>query len=411
MVYQRYIPQQELFSAQLELLMRNGQLATVASNLIGVCAAIAIFWPFMDITSVLLWGAAFLILLLLRSLQMTNALATRSYQEFPRRVYRRLVAGAAMTGAAWAGLYIVAAHYVPIVMQYTFLLLILMITAISLGFSVIIREYFIAYLFASVLPIAWWSLAHYWDQPYNTVIGLALLAFCGVLVVLCDRLHQAFRNMISINWEREAMARDLGELTHSLRDRNKQLQVARRKLTDLANIDELTGLGNRRLVNSALQQAIRHASDSRSNLSLILLDVDFFKKYNDAYGHPAGDSVLQRLAQVMLGIASREGEVVARYGGEEFILILPGASSDAALRTAERLRLLVELEGIPHTSSEASSVVTVSQGVVTVLPDDTLQPSAIITRADKALYEAKRQGRNRVVAEESPAREAANGLP
>ena len=111
MIYQRRIPREELFSSQLELLMQNGQLATVTAHLIGVAATIAMFWPFLDITVILLWAAAFLILLLLRSLQMSNALVSRSYLTNARGVYLRLIAGAAATGAIWAGVYIFAAHH------------------------------------------------------------------------------------------------------------------------------------------------------------------------------------------------------------------------------------------------------------------------------------------------------------
>ena len=152
MIYQRHIPREELFAAQLELLMQNGQLATVTSHLIGVGATMAMFWPFLDITTILLWAAAFLILLLLRSLQMSNALVNRSYLTNARGVYFKLILGAAATGGVWAAVYIFAAHHVPITMQYTFLLLIVMITAISVGFSVIIREYFIAYVFCALWP-------------------------------------------------------------------------------------------------------------------------------------------------------------------------------------------------------------------------------------------------------------------
>ncbi|KAA1188827.1 GGDEF domain-containing protein [Pseudohalioglobus sediminis] len=396
MIYQRRIPREELFSSQLELLMQNGQLATVTAHLIGVAATIAMFWPFLDITVILLWAAAFLILLLLRSLQMSNALVSRSYLTNARGVYLRLIAGAAATGAIWAGVYIFAAHHVPITMQYTFLLLILMITAISVGFSVIIREYFIAYLFAAIWPIAWWSLAHYWEQPYNLLIGLGLLAFCAVLVVVCDRLYRSFRNMIVLNWERETMSQELADITNSLRDRNRQLRDARRQLTDLANIDELTGLGNRRVVNRALKEEINRARRSGGFVSLILLDVDFFKNYNDTYGHPAGDLVLQKLADLMQQASSRAGEVVARYGGEEFVLILPGAEPDSALRTANRLKDMVEDEKIPHESSGAADVITVSQGLVTVQPEGELLPAELISRADQALYKAKKAGRNRI---------------
>lgn len=397
MIYQRRIPREELFSAQLELLMQNGQLATVTSHLIGVGATIAMFWPFLDITVILLWAAAFLILLLVRSLQMSNALVSRSYLTNPLGVYRRLLFGAAATGAIWAGVYIFAAHYVPITMQYTFLLLIVMITAISVGFSVIIREYFIFYLFTALWPIAWWSLAHYWEQPYNLVIGLSLLAFCAVLMVVCDRVYRSFRNMITLNWERETMSQELADLTNSLRDRNRQLRDARRQLTDLANIDELTGLGNRRVVNRAVKEEINRARRTGGYVSVILLDVDFFKNYNDTYGHPAGDLVLQKLADLMQQASARAGEVVARYGGEEFILVLPGAAPDSALRTASRLKEMVEEEKIPHESSGVADVITVSQGLVTVQPESDLLPAELISRADKALYKAKQEGRNRIV--------------
>ena len=397
MVYQRRMPKEELLAAQLEMLIQNGRLATVSSHLIGVAASMAIFWPFLEFTTIMLWAAAFLILLLLRSQHMSNSLASHSYRDRAKSVYWKLVLGSAATGAVWAAVYIFAASRVPITMQYTFLLLIVMITAISMGFSVIIREYFVAYLFASLWPIAWWSLVHYWEQPYNMLLGLALLAFCAVLVVICDRVHRSFRNMINLNWEREAIAQELGNLTNSLRDRNRQLRDARRQLTELANIDDLTGLGNRRMVNSTLQAEINRARRTGSYLSIILLDVDYFKNYNDTYGHPAGDRVLRSLAGLMRRVTTRAGEVVARYGGEEFLLVLPSASSKSAMRTASHLQELVLEEAIAHENSQVADVLTVSQGVVTVRPDANSNPEDLIQQADRALYEAKEQGRNTIV--------------
>ena len=396
MIYQRHIPPEELFAAQLELLMQNGRLATVSIHLLGVLATIALFWPYVDITIVLLWAAAFLILLLIRSLHMSNALVERRFYTKPRRVYRQLLVGAGLTGLVWSVVYIQAASMVPLALQYTFLLLIVMITALSIGFSVVIREYFIVSVFTSLWPIAWWSTVHYWQQPYNLLIGLVLLGMCGLLVFVCDRVYQSFRNMIALNWERETIAQELGDLTGSLRDRNRQLRDARRQLTDLANVDELTGLGNRRLVNNVLQEEINRARRSGSEMSVILLDVDYFKYYNDTYGHPAGDKVLQKLADVMQRATTRAGEVVARYGGEEFILVLPGASAGSAQRTANRLRELVMEEQMPHEASKVAKYVTVSQGVVTVIPDADLLPADLINRADKALYRAKDGGRNTI---------------
>jgi diguanylate cyclase (GGDEF)-like protein len=277
-----------------------------------------------------------------------------------------------------------------------FLLVIVMIAAFSLGYSVIIREYFVVYVFACLWPIGWWSLVHYWDESYNLLIGLLLLAFCALLVSVSDRVYLSFRNMISLNWERETMAQELGDLTVSLRDRNRQLRDARRLLTDLANVDELTGLGNRRLVNKVLRDEINRARRGNTSLSVILMDVDFFKDYNDHYGHPAGDAVLKRLADLMERATARAGEVVGRYGGEEFILVLPGASIHSALRTAERLKELVVAEAIPHEKSAIGGIITVSQGVVSVMPDAELTPTELIKRADKALYRSKHKGRNTI---------------
>jgi diguanylate cyclase (GGDEF)-like protein len=399
MIYQRHIPREELIAAQLEMLMQNGRRSTISLHFVGVIASVVMFWPFMPFVVTLLWAAAFLILLLVRSLLMSNALVERRYQTRPRRVYWQLIIGAALTGAVWSSAYILSTQFVPITMQYVFLLLIVMITAFSLGFSVVVREYFIVYMFASLWPIAWWCLVHYWDQPYNFVVGLALLAFCVLLIYVCDQTYQPLRNMIALTWEREHIAQELGELTGSLRDRNRQLRDARRQLTDLANVDELTGLGNRRLVNNVLAEEINRARRMDTELSLIMLDVDHFKNYNDSYGHPAGDAVLQKLADVMQRASTRAGEVVARYGGEEFLLILPGVSAASAMRTASRLREMIDQEGIHHASSPVSASVTISQGVITVRPGSEHEPSDLIEMVDRALYSAKGAGRDAIAVE------------
>jgi diguanylate cyclase (GGDEF)-like protein len=396
MIYQRHMPEHELIAAQLEMLMHNGRLATFSMHLVGVLAAMAMFWPFMALSTMLLWASAFLILLLIRSQLMSHALVERLYHTRPKRVYWQLVIGAALTGGVWSAAYIVAAQTVPVTMQYVFLLLIVMITALSLGFSVVVREYYIAYVFASLWPIAWWSLTHYWDQPYNLLIGVALLAFCALLVYVCHQTYQSFCNMISLTWEREHTAQELGELTSSLRDRNRQLRDVRRQLTELANVDELTGLGNRRKVNSVLRDEINRARRSGIELSLILLDVDYFKKYNDHYGHPAGDDVLRNLAAIMRRASTRAGELVARYGGEEFMIVLPGASAQSALRTASRLREMIAQECMLHATSDVAEHITISQGVVTVRPEGEHQAADLIKMADTALYNAKAAGRDTI---------------
>jgi len=398
MIYQPHIGDDELFAAQLEMLMQNGRVASMSSNFIAALAVVALLWPYFELTQLLLWASLVLILLLLRSLHMSNALAERTYQRDPPRLSWRLTLGALVTGAIWSVTYIGVAPRVPLTIQYVLLLIIVLITTISLAVMVVVREYFLVFLFTSLFPIGWWSLVHVWEQPHNLLVGLVLLSVCALLLVVSNWIHGSFRSMISLSWEREAMARELGELTGSLRDRNRQLKEARRQLTDLANIDELTGLGNRRLVNHVLRQEINRARRNGGELSLILIDVDYFKLYNDTYGHPAGDDVLRRLGDILAKATSRAGEVAGRYGGEEFILILPGADAAIARRTAERLAELVHEENIPHRSSGNSDRVTVSQGVLTVAPDGDIDPINLIDAADAALYQAKAEGRNRIVA-------------
>jgi diguanylate cyclase (GGDEF)-like protein len=150
------------------------------------------------------------------------------------------------------------------------------------------------------------------------------------------------------------------------------------------------------VVNKVLRDEINRARRNATGLSVILLDVDYFKKYNDSYGHIAGDEVLQRLAELMQRVATRAGEVATRYGGEEFMLVLPGATKDSAVRTAIRLKNLVLAEEIIHLSSPISKFLTISQGVITITPKGQLEPDELIERVDKALYRAKDLGRNTI---------------
>ena len=132
-------------------------------------------------------------------------------------------------------------------------------------------------------------------------------------------------------------------------------------------------------------------------LALIFIDVDHFKAYNDHYGHVAGNECLRRIAQAIIGAVNRATDLVARYGGEEFAVLMPGTPVDGAKVVAERMRRAVEGLAIPHAGSSVSDCVTISLGVVATGGDNPVNPQALLERADAALYEAKREGRNRWV--------------
>jgi diguanylate cyclase (GGDEF)-like protein len=166
-------------------------------------------------------------------------------------------------------------------------------------------------------------------------------------------------------------------------------------LLSLSLSDGLTGIANRRHFDEFLEQEWRRAAREETPLSLIMSDIDFFKAYNDTYGHMAGDDCLRQVAGVMTGMLRRPGDMAARYGGEEFAMIMARTDLEGAVLLAESFRSQVEALGIPHTgSSSESRVVTLSMGVATSVPSKDRLPSELIAAADQALYRAKRDGRN-----------------
>lgn len=177
----------------------------------------------------------------------------------------------------------------------------------------------------------------------------------------------------------------------------EQLEEVNEALRQLSALDGLTGIGNRRSFDHTLDREWNRAQREQSPLSLIMLDIDFFKAFNDTYGHQAGDDCLRQIAAIASGATKRSSDFVARYGGEEFVVVLPNTTPKGALKVAETIRSWINNHHIPHSSSAIASHVTVSLGVATSLPDDPKSQEQLISEADKALYQAKREGRNRVL--------------
>ena len=178
-----------------------------------------------------------------------------------------------------------------------------------------------------------------------------------------------------------------------LEQKAMELESANDKLEKLSETDFLTGLANRRRFDQVLQTEWSRARRANHPLSLIMMDVDHFKKFNDRYGHQAGDVCLKNLASVLMGNLYRAGDLMARYGGEEFCVISAYTDSAAAQALAEKIRREVKALGLIHEDSEFG-VVTISLGIAVVIPDHTKSPEELIRAADAALYEAKACGRN-----------------
>jgi diguanylate cyclase (GGDEF)-like protein/PAS domain S-box-containing protein len=195
------------------------------------------------------------------------------------------------------------------------------------------------------------------------------------------------------------LVRDISERKRS----EEHLQSAYRAMETLVVVDALTGIANRRRFDDSLATEWRRALREGSKLSLLLIDADHFKRYNDTYGHVRGDSCLKQIAEAALDVVLRPGDLVARYGGEEFAVVLPGTDEVGAKAVAEDICQAVRNRRLPHEGN-APGIVTVSIGCATIIPQRGKTSQDLIESADQALYRAKGRGRNRVVVAGAPSR-------
>ena len=177
----------------------------------------------------------------------------------------------------------------------------------------------------------------------------------------------------------------------------EELIRLQKELESLSFKDGLTGVANRRMFDSVLEEEWVSARRNNQPLSIALIDIDYFKQYNDHYGHIQGDNCLVRVAQTLNSAATRSRDFFARFGGEEFVLVLPETDEKSASKIAERCRALIFKEQIPHEKSQVGQVLTISLGLGTIVPSRTDEPRAFIEEVDRRLYQAKHSGRNCIV--------------
>lgn len=232
-----------------------------------------------------------------------------------------------------------------------------------------------------------------------TRAGDKLIGFVG-----CDMIGRT-RNWTSNDLRRlklvgEMITNTLQNVAYrqSLQSMQQQLLLANADLQQQAMQDGLTGIANRRRFDQCLQQELQRSARSNTPLSLVMLDIDRFKVYNDHYGHQAGDDALKTLANCLTKVLKRQGDIAARYGGEEFALILPDSSLEDAINVSKQIQQLLIEAAIEHKHSDVNKLLTVSIGCCSLIADKNTKASQLIKAADKALYVAKSNGRNRIEA-------------
>ena len=279
--------------------------------------------------------------------------------------------------------------------QYTLNIITGLLLALSLCWS--LSNY--CFIFFWTLPFAWpllvilmttglTALYHHW--PGITAFMLPLWV-TALLAGIQLHYHTEIRFLILwaiftaiLLYGRRILQRWYDEAWDTHQENMQLIQ----RLESIANQDALTGTANRRALNAYLAAIWQQ----KTPLALMMIDVDYFKRYNDRYGHQAGDECLSSVAQVLKMAVRAEGDLVARYGGEEFVVVLPGVSLAHATAIAERIQQKIREAGLPHAASAVASEVTVSIGIVA--SDGTVPIETLIARADSALYQAKNKGRN-----------------
>ena len=238
-------------------------------------------------------------------------------------------------------------------------------------------------------PTAWaapamllYAVRCYQEGFETYTIGLLIIVYLYTVLNFSFKHNSTIASSVSLKFENL-------ELLEELRKANGVLWHA-------SAIDGLTGLANRRHFDEIMGKEWRRAMREQRSMSLIMLDIDHFKAYNDNYGHQEGDDCLKKVAAVIAESVKRPADLAARYGGEEFMVVLPGIDMRGAIELGEKLRIAVEVLGVPHAHSSAASVVTISVGASSLVPERGVESSLLVKLVDTALYAAKRDGRNRV---------------
>ena len=290
-----------------------------------------------------------------------------------------------------------------------------------ISFLTFLKNYPIAYLYLPLILATVYQIGNLGSSIFVAVITLTAILFTsqgyGIFFSVFQNYPlifiQSFTGILSLMslffsaliQERKKARKALDDMIQSLKNQVEcqgcelqttqlQLQRANQELEKLVNLDGLTQVANRRCFDERLEQEWQRLLRNHQPLSLLILDVDYFKYYNDFYGHPQGDACLIQLAQMLSQVVKRSSDLVARYGGEEFVIILPNTELLGAIAVAEEIQGELQKSAIPHQASQIHPTVTVSIGIATAIPTLADNPQQLIKKTDQALYQAKQQGRN-----------------
>jgi diguanylate cyclase (GGDEF)-like protein len=385
----------EVVSKCVELMYFQASNAYSSSIAAGTILGV-LFWNRAPRVAILGWAACYGLMIVIRHQLGARFQASTRRHEDAQRWLRYFAVVVGICGLLWGayGAYL-ASHAETYQLAVVILALGALLSGAVTAYSVCMPVY-LAFSIPAMLPIGVYLVLS--AVPENRFLGVMVFSWMIFMFFSARRFRLFALESLGYQFENVHLVRNLEALASQLKK--------------LSSVDSLTNVANRRRFDEEFEAALDSAKREGVPLSLILCDIDFFKHYNDAYGHIQGDVCLRSIASQLDAVAQRLGALAARIGGEEFAVIMRAAGVDGGVQLAEELRGAIERLGIVHANSQVSRFVTGSFGVCSMVPAPGTTGSDLLQRADEALYEAKRAGRNRVCADlpHALAATASNGM-
>lgn len=402
-----------LKSKEVEILYDQARVSLLAAQ---TAALLYIFFMWGHAASGVLlpWIIVFTLLSMVRYGGVYAYFKTADHADKPKVWLNRFLAGTTLSGAMWGGLSLLILPAQDPNYTAVTILVISGLVGGTLGTYGVNRPAYISYSSTSLLPLMYVLLMQ--DEATLKLFGLIVVVYYIFMTVCMFRLNIMMKAGVNLRFENiellqqlefekqtiSALNQELEEDIEQRKETEKELLNAKNKAEGLADAlsilslrDALTGIANRRGFDEFLSNAWSRAMRTHRPVSLIMADADYFKSYNDHYGHLKGDEVLREIAATIEQRCRRGSDLVARYGGEEFAVVLPDTDLKQAHIVAEQIRLAVQQLKIPHEESTIDGHVSISLGVASMIPNRDIHCPDLIEQADQALYAAKAAGRNR----------------
>ena len=378
----------DLLPQRMEQVYHHGLNAVPFNFVLSVFCIITFTILKVSFTQLLYWGLVMLVILVLRMVYIRRIIKLNDWSHTPR--YREIIfaVGALATGLLWGGLYFLVIPYLSGFEHSVIAIVLAGVCAGSLVSMAGSRISYYCYMLPALLAIFVKQVSVF--QTANIALAITTIIYIIFLFVV----HKINFDSLLDNMRLVIKKEQLNKIIFQV---NSQLEKTNKKIRKISLTDELTQIANRHHFKKQLLTDWIHAKRTSTPISLIIIDIDFFKQYNDNYGHLHGDECVKKVAQLIVSSLTRNTDLAARYGGDELAVILFDTDKDGAYKVAKRIKANIDNAKIPHGHSKVSDQVTVSMGTSTMIPERHDHYDKLMVLADQALYAAKDKGRNNIV--------------